>query len=137
MIPVEKFPLVCKFLKGVFNLRPAFLRFSTTWDVSVVLKYMKSFQAVKQCYLKSLSYRLAIFLCIETGLRNQTLSYMSIDLMMFEADKIAIFVLELLKQLRPGHHLEPVMLLRYPDQEICVINHHELYIGKTKHLRKD
>ena len=57
--------------------------------------------------------------------------------MMFEADKIAIFVLELLKQLRPGHHLEPIILLKYPDQDICVINHHELYIGKTKHLRKD
>lgn len=54
--------------------------------------------------------------------------------MMFEAGKIAIFVLELLKQLCPGHHLEPIMLLRYPDQEICVINHLKLYIGKTKHL---
>ena len=57
--------------------------------------------------------------------------------MKFEADKITIFVPELLKQSRLGHHLEPMVILRYPDQEICVISHLELYIEKTKDLRKD
>ena len=57
--------------------------------------------------------------------------------MMFEADKVTIFVPELLKQSRPGHHLDPMVLLRYPDQEICVVSHLEQYIEKTKDLRKD
>ena len=35
---------------------------------------------------------------------------MNIDLMMFEADKATIFVLELLKQSRPGHHLDLMVL---------------------------
>ena len=61
---------------------------------------------------------------------------MNIDLM-FEADKVTIFVPELLKQSRPGHHLDPMVLLRYPDQEICVVSHLEQYIEKTKDLRKD
>ena len=34
---------------------------------------------------------------------------------MFETDKVTIFILGLLKKLRPGHHLEPMVLLRYPD----------------------
>ena len=34
---------------------------------------------------------------------------------MFETDKVTIFILRLLKKLRPGHHLEPMVLLRYPD----------------------
>ena len=38
-IPFGELPLVCRFLKGVFNLRPALPKYSTTWDVSVVLKY--------------------------------------------------------------------------------------------------
>ena len=63
-IPFGELPLVCRFLKGVFNLRPALPKYSTTWDVSVVLKYRKSLKALKQCDLKSLSYRLAILLCI-------------------------------------------------------------------------
>ena len=89
-------------------------------------------RALKQCDLKSLSYRLAILLCITTGQRVQTLFYMNIDLM-FEADKVT----ELLKQSRPGHHLDSMVLLRYPDQQICVISHLEQYIEKTKDLRKD
>ena len=56
---------------------------------------------------------------------------------MFEADKVTYFVPELLKQSRPGHHLDPMVLLRYPDQEICVASHLEQYIEKTKDLRKD
>ena len=136
-IPFGELPLVCRFLKGVFNLRPALPKYSTTWDVSVVLKYRKSLKALKQCDLKSLSYRLAILLCITTGQRDQTLFFMNIDLMKFEADKVTIFVPELLKQSRPGHHLESMVILRDPDQEICVLSHLEQYIEKAKELRKD
>ena len=73
--PFGELPLVCWFLKGVFNLRPALPRYSTTWDVSVVLKYIKSLKALKQWDLKSLPYRLAILLCIATGQRDQTLFF--------------------------------------------------------------
>ena len=50
-ITFEEMPLVRRFLKGVFNLRPALPRYSTTWDVSIFLKY--SLKALKQCDLKS------------------------------------------------------------------------------------
>ena len=135
-IPFGELPLVCRFLKGVFNLRPALPKYYTTWDVSVVLKYIKSLKVLTQCDLKNLSYRLGILLCITTGQEDQTLFYMNIDLMKFEADKGTIFVTELLKQSHPGHHLEPMVILRYPDQEICVLSHLEQYIEKTKDLRK-
>ena len=59
--------LVCRFLNGVFNLRPALSSYSTSWDLSVVLKYIKGFQALRQSDLKSVSYYLAIYLCITIG----------------------------------------------------------------------
>ena len=65
---------------------------------------------------------------------------MNLDLIKFEAEFInyvTVFVPELLKQSRPGHHLESMVLLRYPDQEICAVSHLEQYIEKTKDLRKD
>ena len=46
-IPFGELPLVCRFLKGVFNLRPALPKYSTTWDVSVVLKYITDLKALK------------------------------------------------------------------------------------------
>ena len=87
--------------------------------------------------MKILSYLLAILLCITTGQRDQTLFHKNIDLMKLEADKTTILVPELLKQSRPGHHLEPMIILTHPDQEICVESHLEQYIEKTKNLRKD
>ena len=50
-IPFGELSLVRSFLKGVFNLRPALPRYSTTVD----LKYIKSLKHLKQCDLKSLS----------------------------------------------------------------------------------
>ena len=47
-IPFGEFPLVCRFLKRVFNLGTARPRYSITWHLSVVLKYIKSMQALKQ-----------------------------------------------------------------------------------------
>ena len=53
---------------------------------------------------------------------------MNIDLMMFEVDRVTTIVPELLKQSRPEHHLEPMVLLRYSDQEICAVSDLEQYI---------
>ena len=60
-------------------------------DISVFLKYI-SLEALTQFDLKSRSNRLAILLYVTIGQRDQTMSYMNIDLM-FEADKVTIFVL--------------------------------------------
>ena len=57
--------------------------------------------------------------------------------MMLEADKVRIFLPELLKQSCSEHYLESMVCLRYPDQEIYVVSHFEQYIEKTKDFRKD
>ena len=38
--PVGQHPLVCKFMKGVFNSRPPQPKYSGTWDVGFVTKYL-------------------------------------------------------------------------------------------------
>ena len=39
--PVGKHPLVCRLLKGVFNLRPPLPRYEYTWDVKTVTSFIK------------------------------------------------------------------------------------------------
>ena len=56
--------------------------------------------------------------------------------MKFETDNVTIFVTELLKQTRPGHHLEPMTLMRYSDAKICTLSHLEKYREVTKSIRK-
>ena len=61
---------------------------------------------------------------------------MKLDLMKFETDRVTIFVPELLKQTHPGHHLEPMVLIRYSDTDVCALSHLEKYSEVTKSIRK-
>ena len=132
----EEEPLVCRLLKGVFNLNPSLPWYTTTWDVSICFRYIKSLPSPDECDLKTLSYRLAILLDLKTGQRDQKISYINLDLMKFETDKVTIFVPELLKQMHPGHHLEPMVLMQYSDTDICALSHLEKYREVTNSMRK-
>ena len=129
-------PLVWRLLKGAFNLRPSLPWYTTIWGVSICFRYIKSLPSLDKCDLKTLSYRLAILLCLTTGQRDQTISYMNLDLMKVETDKVTIIVSELLKQTRPGHHLKLMVLMQYSDADICALPHLEKYREVTKSIKK-
>ena len=43
-IPMGQHPIVSKLLRGVYNTRPPQPRYTTTWDVDVVIKYFSAFE---------------------------------------------------------------------------------------------
>ena len=45
-------PLVTRFLKGIFELKPSLPRYSVIWDVGTVLKYLQSLPGIKESTLK-------------------------------------------------------------------------------------
>ena len=48
-------PLVCRYVKVVFELKPALPRYSEVWDVNIVLDYLKMFEDISEKYhLRSL-----------------------------------------------------------------------------------
>ena len=75
-IPFGKDPLVSRFLRGVFNIRPALSRYATTWNVSKVFQYFKKQQALVNCDLKAVPHELQILLCLTTGKRNKLLNFL-------------------------------------------------------------
>ena len=67
--------------------------------------------------------------------RSDNLLY-ELNLIKFEANKVTIFVPELLKQARLMHHLGPMVLMQYSATDICVLSHLEIYREVTKSTRK-
>ena len=134
-VPFGKSPLVCRFLKGVFNIRPALPRYVTTWDVTKVFTFIKSKPTLTNCDLKTLSHRLAILLCLTTGQRDQTIKCLNLDCIKISSDKVVLFVPETLKTTRPGHHLPPIELKTFKDSELCVVAHLKQYIKMTASFR--
>lgn len=60
-------PLVTRFLKGTFELRPSLPRYSTIWDVGIVVIYLRSFPALNDLILKQLTLNLTMLLALVTA----------------------------------------------------------------------
>jgi len=78
-----------------------------SWDVSVVLKYLKTLIPVAFLSLKHLTWKLVMLLALLTGQRGQTLHLMDIRYIDVNENRVRIQVLELLKTSKPGKHLPP------------------------------
>ena len=124
-----KSPLLCRLLKGVFNIRPALPRYVTTWDVTKVFTFIKSKPSLTNYDLKTLSHRLA------TGQRDQTIKCLNLDYIKISSDKVALLVPETLKTTRSGHHLPPMELKTFKDSELCVVAHLKQYVKMTAPFR--
>ena len=76
-IPAGQHPLVKRFLRAVFNIKPALPRYSHSWDVSQVLKFLRD-KPGGYGELKWTTYKLCMLLALLTGQRLQTLHLIDI-----------------------------------------------------------
>ena len=57
-------PIVSRFMKGIFHLRMATPKYLVTWDVSVVLGYLKTFSPKNSLSLKQSTLKLAMLMAL-------------------------------------------------------------------------
>ena len=98
-------PLVCRFIKGIFECRPSLPRYQETWDVTVVLDYLAKLGPPEKLSLKNLTLKVVMLMALLSGQRRQTLHTLSIDRMQISSDKCVFFINSLLKTSKPGKHL--------------------------------
>jgi integrase len=135
-IPFRKDPLVCRFLKGVFELKPCLPKYAEIWDVNKVTCYLQQFTSVSEVSLKDLTMNLATLLCLLTGQRCQTIHKIDMNFIQLETDKCIITIREVLKHTKAGKHQVPLELHSYPkDKRVCVLEYLKEYIKRTTVLR--
>ncbi|XP_062571921.1 uncharacterized protein LOC134233885 [Saccostrea cucullata] len=66
-VNIGSHPLIRRFMRGVFVLRPALPRYNVTWDVNIVLKYLKSLSPLSSLSLLQLSRKLVMLLALLSG----------------------------------------------------------------------
>lgn len=131
-------PLVRRFMSGVFKLRPSLPKYTETYDVKVVLDYLKTIQTSILTPLKELSMKLATLLCLLSGQRNQTLAALDINFMNVTDSFCHFYIPAILKTTKPGRHLKPLELNSYTaDTNLCPVALIKTYIAATASLRKD
>ncbi len=127
--PFGQLPLVKRFMKGVFQLRPALPRYNSIWDVKTVFDYFRSQPPIADLTLKELSSRLAFLLSLCSGQRCQTIRSLRIDCMQVTDNSYTFHINTKQKQTRPGFHLRPIIFKRYPaEPALCAYEHIKIYL---------
>ena len=136
---IGKHPLVCRYIKGVFQEKPPTPKFSEIWPVDQVLQALEQANPLKGLHLKDLTLKLTMLVALVTGQRCQTLSYLDIsNKHMIKFPRYFSFALTgHVKQNRPGQMFTNVRLFKYPmNKNRCVYTTLEHYLKVTESLRK-
>lgn len=134
--PLGQHPLVKRFLKGVFELRPALPKYSFTWDVSKVLKLLRRWSPAESLSLKLLTLKLTMLIALVSAGREQTISLLEVRTKKKIPGGVCFVVCRLSKSSRPGKATHEVVLPSFPqDKKLCPVHYLKKYIARTRTFR--
>lgn len=135
-IAIGKHRLVTRFLRAVFNERPALPRNRVTWDVDIVLGYLRSLSPVRHLTVSLLTRKLLMLMLLLSGQRGQTIHLLDIKNFELSYSRAVFRIPELLKQSRPGFHVGELRFTGYaPDRRLCVVTVLKEYLKRTLMVR--
>jgi hypothetical protein len=119
-------------MRGAFIERPALPKYNITWDENIVLSYISRVDATT---LLQLSCKLCMLFLLLTAQRCQTLHLIELNDIKFSEYSVTIFSNHILKQTRPGKHLDVEQLKAYTkDKSLCIAQTLLEYIKVTNCL---
>lgn len=134
--PAGQHQLVHKFMRAVFNNRPALPKLVVTWDVDLVLQYLKTLTPVKKIPLDLLTKKLVVLLLLLSGQRGQTIQLLDVRNMTLTFSKVTFRIGDLTKTSRPGCHTQELCFKAYaPDRRLCVVTVIFCYLERTLDIR--
>lgn len=123
-LSVGQHSLVKRFLKSAFNKRPSLPRYNVTWDVTLVLNYLKTLSPNKRLSLSFLTKKLVVLLLLLSGQRGQSIHLLDVRNMTLTFSTATFRIADLIKTTRPGSHtcIHEVAFKAYaPDRRLCVV----------------
>ena len=133
---VGQHPLVTRLLKGAFNDRPHLPKYSSTWDVQVVLDHLHSLGKNETLSLKHMTWKTVMLLALTRPSRSADLSSLDLKLRTFRVDGVKFSPSRLSKQSRQGKSIETFFFPSYPDTpELCPVRALKAYEKLTVDIR--
>ena len=130
-------PLVVKFMKGIFNVKPPLPRYTSTWDVGCVLKRLREWSPNNTLSLKNMTLKLCMLLALLMAPRTQTLQALKLDDMVWTETGVDFRIRELLKTDRQGKSVGKLICLEAydVDDNLCIVKLLKCYIDRTIGIR--
>ena len=103
-VPFGQHHVTCRVMKGIYNRRPQRSRYTSTWDVDVVLDYLRELSPLSKLTFKELTRKLIMLLLLTTSQRIQTLCTLCVsDIIQSEDGNTLVFRLsKVLKHTKRG-----------------------------------
>ena len=135
-IPVGKHPLVSQLLKRIYNWRPPQPRYSSTWDVDTVVRYLQSLGNNNLFPLKVLSQKLLLQMALVEASRVSELQALDLRYWTFQPKGVVFNIPTLGKKRTEGAPPKQVMFGTFPDDgRLCVVKCLRQYEGATQQFR--
>ena len=134
-ILVGQHPLIIRYLRGVFNLRPCRPKHTCIWDVQLVFNLLRTLSPVKFISLKDLTMKLTMLLALVNATRIQSVHLICLNNVHKFKSEFVFKIDDLVKQSRPGYK-EPVISCKAypPDRRLCIYTVLKEYLIRTTRM---
>lgn len=123
-------------MSGIRNTDPPMPRWNATWDVDVMLDYLRELSPLSHLTLKQLSYKL-VMLLVTSCQRIQTVECLKLSGMLSGKEDIAFRLDKRLKHNTRG----PLQIIQFKtfkqDLRLCVVFTLKHYISRTSDVRNN
>ena len=134
---VGQHPMIKELMRGAFNAKPPKPRYKETWDVGIVLRYLKDQEPVETLDLKELTPKLAMLMALVSAARSHELCCLDINFMQDHGHKIVFAINKLTKSRRQGRPHQNLIFSVYDNNEdLDVVRCLRQYLKITKKLRQ-
>ena len=131
---IGKHPMMAKFMKGVFSLRPPEPKYFVTWDVRQVLNFLKTWAPAESLSLKQLTLKLVMPAVL---IRSSSVNKMDLCFRYFKPNGVLSKIPGLTKCAGPKRPLQKLFLTGFPpDRRLCFVKYLKHYEKVTKNLRQ-
>lgn len=130
-------PLIKRFVKAVYQTRPDFPRYQSTWDTSIVLHSLEGLHPLDKLSLKDLTLKVVMLVALVTGQRGQSIFLMDLNHMTENKNSYKFLIQEKVRQSAPGRPQPVLMLTAFPANiKLCIVKTLMEYLKRTKDLRQ-
>lgn len=135
-VRVGEHPLVVQLLKGAYNLRPPLPRYSSTWDVSLVVSFIGGLGVNESLSLKDLSQKLGFLLALTSMERVSEVVSHDLRYRCFIPEGVTFALPDLTKKSRAGQDLKTSFHASFEENpNLCVVKCLRVYEHCTSEFR--
>ena len=134
---IGQHPTISRLMKGIYNNRPPLPRYTCTWDVRIVLDFIKALGDNQSLSLKSLTLKTVMLMALTRPSRSADLSQLDINAKRYKPDGVVFTPKALSKQSQSGRAITEFFFPSFPDDSsLCPVLALRAYEESTRQLRE-